>query len=114
MEIYTYKSTPFVLGKSHSPIKTVVEEYERINIGKGYYGILVKNEMISLYHMVLENCGAIIGTDSNRRALIASIKKDVATGDEIMMKQQIETGLVEIRDAELLSSKEFFLLFRGV
>lgn len=112
MEIYTIMNTPFALGGTSKPIKTEIEEYERVYLGKGYYGILVKNPKKKLFHIALES-GAIIGTLSNRQKLIDRTKEDVASGDENIMAQQVEQSINQCKQAVLLSQEEFFSKFKG-
>lgn len=112
MEIYTIMSTPFALGGTSRLIKTKVQEYERVYIGKGYYGIIVKNPNKDLFHLALET-GAIVGTLSNRKKLIKKVKEDVGSGDENIMAQQVEQSISQCRQAVLLSQEEFFSKFKG-
>lgn len=113
MEIYTYSSNPFrVGGRQYDIIKTNVEEYERINIGRDYFAIVVKNHLKDLYHVALENCGAIIWTDSDKENAIKTVKHDVETGDEEIMKKQIKQGLFEREKGILLENNEFFRRFK--
>lgn len=112
IEIYTYRSNPFGFGKSYDIMKTKVCEYERISIGKGYFGLIVKNPCKELWHMVEENCGAIIGTNGDRGKLIKQVKDDVEAGDEFTMKEQIIKGKAECARAQPLENKAFFSAFR--
>jgi len=105
-------NTPFALGGTSKTIKTEVEEYERIYIGKGYYGILVKNPNKDLFHMALET-GAIIGSLSDRQRLIDRVKEDVGSGDEDLMAQQVEQSIKQCKQAVSLTQEEFFSKFRG-
>jgi hypothetical protein len=113
MEICTLHYVPFVMGgDTWQPMKTTVEEFERIAIGHGYYGLLVKNPVKNLWHMVQEDCGCLIGTDKSRANLIKMVKKDVATGDKKVMKEQIKQGLYLIARATRVEPKEFFSKFK--
>jgi hypothetical protein len=99
-------------GDTHQPIKTNFEEFERIDIGKGYYGLLVKNPVKKLWHMVQEDCGCLIGTHKSKASLIQLVKNDVETGDEKVMKEQIESGKKLVERATFMEPEEFFKLFR--
>lgn len=113
MEIYTFSSNPFRMGgPQFDIIKTNVEEYERINIGKGYFALIVKNPLKNLWHFVLENCGAIIWTDNNKEGGIKKVKSDVETGDEKIMEEQIKKGLNDRSHAILLETDDFFKRFK--
>lgn len=113
-EIYTISYTPFVMGGSvYQNIKTKVSSFERIPIGKGYYGLIVKNPVKKLWHLAIENCGAIIGTNKSKSKLLKSIMKDVETGDEKIMKEQISKGEIDLKNAKLLSNEDFFSKFSG-
>jgi hypothetical protein len=112
-EVYTEIPTPFrVAGPSYSPLKTEIEEYERIDIGAGYYGILFHNDHVNLWHMAQEDCGALIGTSESRAKLIKSIKKDVSGGDSRTMKLQIEMGKKQMAKADYVSPEAWFNRFR--
>lgn len=113
MEVYTVMPTPFRLGGTSINIKTTIEEYERVLIGRGFYGILFKNPIKNLWHMSLENCGALIGTDKSRASLIKRIKKDIFIGDEKIMMKQIEQGISELKGAAVMERDEWFEKFKG-
>lgn len=114
MEVYTYRSNPFrIAGRQYDTIKTEIEEYRRISIGKGYFGILFKNTEKNLWHIAIEDCGAIIWTDKNKEDGIKKVKDDVETGDPQIMKTQIKKGKDEIQGAILLSNADFFRKFKS-
>ena len=114
MEIYTLRYSPFVMGGPTTfPIKTEIGEFERVPIGQGYYGLLVENPVKRLWHMVLEDCGAVIGTNKSKARLLKGIKNDVNTGDPKMMKQQISQGKTDLKNAKVTDVFEFFHGFRG-
>jgi len=113
VKIYTYKNEPFMLGPPlHRPIATEIEDYELINFGKGYVGVLVKNTEKERWHMCLKDCGAMIGTNTNKTALISQIINDIVIGDEEIMKEQFDKAMVEIKNAEVISNKKFFMMFK--
>lgn len=112
IELYTISYTPFALGGNlQRPIKTIVNEYERVAIGLGYYVLVVKNTQKKLYHAVLEDCGAVIGTDTSKMKLVKAIKQDVAGSDPEIMKEQIENGKVDCQNAKFLPPDQFFAKF---
>jgi uncharacterized ubiquitin-like protein YukD len=114
MEIYTLHYNPWVFGGSvWQTIKTEVEVFEKISLGKGHYGLLIKNPVKDLWHIAEEKCGAIIGTDKSKVRLIKKTKKDVLTGDKKVMKEQIAKGKEDLSNAKLLSQKDFFSKFGG-
>jgi hypothetical protein len=100
-------------GRQYDTIKTEIEEYRRISIGKGYFGILFKNTEKNLWHIALENCGAIIWTDKNKEDGIKKVKDDVETGNPQIMREQIEKAKNEIQSALLLSNSDFFRKFKS-
>lgn len=113
MEICKIGYFPFTMGgKVNRPIKTTIEEYTRVDIGKGYYGILVKNPFRKLWHIVQEDCGCLIGTHKNKADLLKQVRDDVATGDEKLMKKQIEDGKKLLERAQTLEPKKFFEMFK--
>jgi len=111
MEVYTKVPTPFSFGGKYAFIKTKIDEYERINIGNGYFGILFKNPKRNLWHMVQEDCGALIGSDKSKAKLVKSVLDDVKNGSPKLMKQQIEMGKKQMSQAHSLKRNEWFKKF---
>jgi len=112
MEVYTCSPNPWKFGGTHDIIKTHIEEYERVKIGKGYFGILFMNPIKLLWHISLEQ-GAIIGTSKSKAALLKRIRRDVQTGDENLMEQQVERSISECDQAIEMEPEKFFSLFRS-
>lgn len=103
MEVYTFVSNPFRMGgPQHDVVKTKVEEYERIKIGKGYFGIVFKNSVKLLWHVALEDCGALIMTDNTRQGAVNKVKLDVENGCEKVMEDQIKKGKRDLAKALLI------------
>lgn len=113
IEVYTYMPTPFSFGGQGIYISTEINEYERVDIGKGYFGILFKNPDKKIWHIALEGCGALIGTMDSKKKLLERTKKDVETGDEKTMKQQMEMGTKQMAQARSISNEEWFSKFKG-
>ena len=111
-EVYTSMPTPFRLGTSESYIKTTIEEFERIKIGSGYFGILFQNPYNKAWHMGLEACGALIGSDKSKAKLIKRVRSDVSSGDPKIFEQQIEMGKKQMNQADFLEKDEWFQKFR--
>lgn len=112
IEIYTLMTTLFALGGTHIYIKTNVENFERMDIGRGYFGLLVRNTNQKIWHMVEEQSGGIIGTDVSRSRLIEYIKEGVENGDSEVMEQQIVQGKKDCQSAKFMGPDEFFTRFR--
>lgn len=114
--IFTKSYRPFIMGGVNAPVGTVIGSYEPVAIGKGYTGMLVRNSERGLWHMALEICGAIIGTDPDKEKLIERVKWDVESGDQDLMDEQAEKGRL-MRDSlgaeKILDQREFFSLFRA-
>jgi hypothetical protein len=113
MEVYTVMSTPFAFGGLKCEIKTDIQEYERVDLGKGYFGIVFKNPNSKQHHMALECCGALIGTDKSKANLIKKVKNDIDTGDDKIMRMQINQAKIDLKGAKLLENEEWFNKFRG-
>lgn len=114
MEVYTFSSNPFRMGgPQHDIIKTKVEEYSRVHIGRGYYAIIFKNEIRNLWHFVLENCGALIFTDKNKDNGLKTVRQDVETGDPKLMEQQIKQGKSDCASATLIDFDDFCRRFKN-
>jgi hypothetical protein len=112
MKVYTEVPTPFRFYSSVGFIRTEIEEYERISIGHGYYGILFKNIVADLWHMAQEDCGALIGSDKSKAKLIKSVKQDVKGGSPKLMKQQIKMGKSQMIKADFMERTLWFRKFR--
>jgi len=112
MEVYTKMSTPFSFGGKYAYIKTAIEEYERIDIGYGYYGILFKNHHTKEWYMAQEDCGALIGSDKSKSKLVKSVKDDVGNGNTKLMEQQIEMGKKQMSQADYYEPEQWFKKFR--
>jgi hypothetical protein len=114
VKVYTIASTPFVIGGSlRSPVATEVEEYERIVLRAGYSAIVVENPVKKLFHVFLEDCGALIGTGPSKKKLVASVKADTKDGDPEIMKKQVLQGRKDRDRARVLTVHEFFGWFDG-
>jgi hypothetical protein len=113
MEIFTLSSNPFKFGGTHDIIKTTVEEYERVNLGAGFYGILVKNTVKDLYHLAEERSGALVGAGPSKEDLIGRVKSDILNGDRTFMLKQVEDNMGMLAQAESLPNDEFFRRFKG-
>ena len=111
MEVYTVMSTPFAFGGLNCEVKTDIQEYERVDLGKGYFGIVFKNPNTKQYHLALECCGALIGSDKSKATLIKRVKNDVETGDDKIMKTQINQAKIDLKGAKLLENEEWFNKF---
>ena len=113
IEVYTEIPTPFrIAGPSYSPLKTEIEEYERVHIGDKYYGILFHNDHANLWHMAQEDCGALIGTDHSKTKLVRRVRGDVSGGNAELMKKQIEMGKKQLAIADYVSPEAWFNRFR--
>lgn len=110
-EVYTIMSTPFAFGGTHVFIKAKIKEYERIDIGQKYFGVVFKNPHTKNWHLALECCGALIGTDKSKSKLIKDVKKDIETGDKSLMKAQITMAKNQIKQAQLLETSQWFEKF---
>lgn len=113
MEVYTFVSAPFRIAGKWDIVKTEVDEYERVNIGKGYYAIVFNNPIKDLWHIALEDCGALIMTDNNKEGGIRKVKGDVETGDVAIMKKQIKKGKSDCRAATLITFDDFCGKFKS-
>lgn len=113
MIVYTVAPSIFAFGGTHEFLKTEIDEYERINIGKGYYGILFYNDMRNIYHICEETSGTLIGTYRDKFILIGNIKSDVETGDTAIMIEQVKQGMENKERAKMLDKSEWFNRFDG-
>lgn len=93
-------------------ITTEIEEYERVDIGKGRFGIMVKNPTKGLWHIFEDECGALIGTHRDKAMVYGNVCADVAGGDEEIMKEQVAQGLVQRDSVDIMTSNKFFSAFK--
>ena len=113
VKVYTIISAPFRMGGTlEDKIYTTIEEYERIDIGFGYFGILFKNPYTDGWHMALEACGALIGSNKSRAKLIKQVKGDMVSGNPEIFEQQIEMGKRQMKRSEFMKPDEWFNKFR--
>lgn len=94
-------------------VATNVEQYTRVDIGRGYYALVFQNPVHKQWHVALEDCGALIQHAGTKRKAIERVKKDVETGDPELMKKQIAKGKTDLKNADLLEPAEFFSLLKG-
>ena len=111
--VYTAQNNPFAFGPGRSFIKTLVAEYERVALGAGYYGLLLRNPARRLWHLALEGCGALVATDKSRSAVLRKVRHDVETGDPALMREQIMQGKRDCAGARNVPPEEFWPLFSG-
>ena len=111
-EVYTTISAPFKMGGTKDYIKTEIEEYQRVDIGFGYFGFLFQNSSTKGWHMALEDCGALIGSKQSRAKLIAMVKKDVSGGTPEIFESQIKRGKFEMKRSSFMERDEWFGHFR--
>jgi len=105
--IWTLAYRPFMMGGDvDSPIKTVVEVGEAVDIGKGLKAYVILSPLDGSVHVADFETGAFIGTD------LDEVKKNVADGDLRVMKKQIKDAKEEFKKADCLASKKFWGLFR--
>jgi hypothetical protein len=113
VDVYTIIPAPFRMGGTlEDYIYTTIEEYERVDIGSGYFGILFQNPHTNAWHMAIEDCGALIGTLKSRAKLIKQVKSDVASGTPEILEQQLKMGKRQMNQAEFMDRIEWFSRFR--
>lgn len=112
-EIFTFISNAFQFGGTGKWSKTEVEEFERISLGKGFFGILVKNPIKKLWHLAEESSGALVGTSSDKESMIKSVKKDIEQCKDLAyMTEQVEEQIERREQSLLIPNKEFFSSFK--
>ncbi|HIJ10638.1 TPA: hypothetical protein HA278_01145 [Candidatus Woesearchaeota archaeon] len=111
--IWTYFSTPFMIGVTEKLIGTRVSGYEVIPLGKRKVGLLVKNPKKRLWHVAEEVCGGIVGTNSRKNRVIASVMEDVRVASGKVMIEQVKEGLVYRKRVAIIPPEDFFLAFKG-
>lgn len=109
MYIYTFSQNALTFGKKPESIKTNIEEYARVVLGKGIFGILVRNPIKpDLFHLAEEQSGAIVGTGATAEEVVTSVKQDIAATDIDTILAQIREAKVECQDAREFESAHFF------
>ncbi len=112
MEVFTRVFNFFKFGGIYDLVKTEIDEYERIRLGKGIYGILFYNPIKGIWHLAEEQSGALVGTHQDKGVLISQVRIDVDIGDEKIMQRQIEEGKRQLSQAKLVTNKDFFEKFQ--
>ena len=107
IRVYTWRTEPFALGGLGRHIAANLEEYERVDIGKGYYGIVFPNRGRDCWHLALENCGALVQSGYDRNQVIALAKADIKLANPKVLRDQISRGRQDQQDAELIKLEEF-------
>jgi hypothetical protein len=100
-------------GQGQAYVGTDVSSKDVVGLGKGYRGIVVENPKRQCWHVALVGCGAIIGTDSTRDAVLAKVKADIRAGERAQMRAQDFAGTLLAKGAMVLENAEFFGQFRG-
>ena len=100
-----------MLGGKGRYIATTIEEYERVDIGAGYFAYIFKNPQKNIWHIAQADCGALIGADSTKSRLLKKTRKDVEGGDLKEMNAQIKQGKKDCERAEVIDSEKFFSYF---
>lgn len=113
IKIYTWKDEPFSFGGKGRYIGTEIQEYERIDLGKGFFGLLVRNPYKKPFHMVDEISGALVGSAPTRLAVIKRVRKDVGEGEEEVMRGQQEEFKGVLQGIPMMENKDFFIAFEG-
>ena len=97
MKAWTYVYSPFRMGgDTWHPTGFEFESNERIELGKGFYGYVLKSPNGKTI-VVEEKSGAIVGDSLER------VKADIENGDIEIMKQQVKQACdvnVKIIDEE--------------
>lgn len=112
VEIYTIQNTPFALGGTHRLVKTTLNEFEVVELGQGFTGILVKNPQKRLWHIAEQTSGALVGTKSTKKAVKQMVKNDIAQGDKKLMDKQVAAATETGKAAVFIPQDKFFSLFK--
>ena len=111
--VYTLVYNPFTMGGPvEQPTKTKIKDYELVNIGAGYKGMLFQNPHTCNWHVAEYCCGALIGTAGTREGVLKQVRADVAGGSEELMKQQVADGLEQRKTAREVKPEEWFKSFK--
>lgn len=99
MYIWKRKYNPFKMGGNpHYNIKTEVEGYPAVKLGKGFEGIFIKGS--GVYEL---KSGALVGDT------VESVRADIgACGDISFMRSQVDKAAKELEAAKEVSNEEFF------
>jgi hypothetical protein len=100
------------LGKGQAYVGTDVASKDVVGLGKGYRGLVMENPKRQCWHVAVVGCGAIIGTDTTRDAVLAKVKADIRAGDRAQMRAQESTAMRLAKGAEVLENVEFFGRFK--
>lgn len=99
MYIWKRMYNPFLMGgKTNENIKTEVDDYEVIDLGKGFKGIYIEGTGV----FEVESGGLVGDT-------IQQVRNDISDcTDILLMKKQIDRARLERDDAIMVTNEEFF------
>jgi len=112
VKVYTWKPEFMLFGAKGQFVATSINEYERVDIGCGYFGLVFQNPHTSRWHVALEGCGALVQSAKTKKGVISKVRKDVETGDPKLMKKQMAQGRKDRAKAWIMTPNDFFAGFR--
>lgn len=109
MRVYTKKYNPWVLGGPTTCLfATEIDEYEVVDLGRGYFGIAFYNTIRKEWLIAEKKSGGVIGIAETKEAAVATVKEDMKEGTNAVIDKQIKEAKAESKKAHNVSNDEFF------
>lgn len=94
---------PFIFGGScYYPGGIKVDPGTKFDLGKGFFGYLVQNPVSKRTHVAEATTGAFVGDT------LEKVRKDIATGDLEVMKNQVIKSAERAKSIRLMEPAEFW------
>jgi hypothetical protein len=106
MKVFTMRYQPFIMGGNvWQPVCCDVEVEGPYELGLGYKGYVVTAPNGKTF-VAEASTGAFVGPD------VKSVKNDIETGDQELMKKQVSEAAVLSKKASEVSAEEFWGLLK--
>ena len=94
---------PFIFGGAcYHPGGIKVDPGVKYDLGGGYFGYLIENPISGRTHVAESTTGGFVGDT------IEAVRKDIATGDPAVMKQQVVQAVERAKSMTLMTPEEFW------
>jgi hypothetical protein len=106
-DFWTYEYRPFVMGGSvWQPMVTELECIGPFDLGKGYEGYFAVDPSTGITLVCESQSCGIVGN------FIEQVAKDIAEGDDEVMKKQVYDAILKYQGARRVAPEEFWKKLR--
>lgn len=114
IEIFTQAYRPFTMGGDVWRYTKTKAKPEQVITLKGFKVGIFRNPFVEQYHACLMEGGAMIASALSDVAVVKIVSEDIESGDEKVMKDQIQLSLELNKKCKLEDAESFFSRFKGV